>query len=149
MNDDIKYMRMALDASRECVPNQTSYCVGAVVVTASGEVFTGYTHETGPANHAEEEAVAKALSAGAGLAEATIYSTMEPCSTRSSKPRSCSQLIIDHGFGRVVYALKEPAYFVECHGDSLLKNAGIKVDVMDAFAREAVEINAHILNKDL
>lgn len=141
----MKYMRMALDASRKCVPCATAYCVGAVVVAADGRVFTGYTHETGPANHAEEEAVAKALTAGAKLAGAVIYSTMEPCSTRSSKPRSCSQMIIEHGFARVVYAFKEPPCFVECHGEGLLKAAGIDVDVIDCLAPEVIEINSHII----
>lgn len=138
-------MQMALEASRECVPCATAYCVGAVVVTAAGQVFSGYTHETGPANHAEEEAVAKALAAGADLHDAVIYSTMEPCSTRSSKPRSCTQMIIEHGFGRVVYAFKEPLCFVQCQGDRLLREAGIEVDVMDGLAQEVVVINSHII----
>lgn len=145
MDEDRKYMRMAVEESRLCVPSPTCYCVGAVVVTGSGDIYTGYTHETGHANHAEEEAIAKALAAGADLAGATIYSTMEPCSTRSSKPRSCSRLIMDYGFGRVVYALREPACFVSCEGDSILRRAGIAVDVMDEFGPEVVEINSHLL----
>lgn len=147
MSDDERYMRQALDASRKCVPCATSYCVGAVVVTASGEVFEGYTHETGAADHAEEAAVAKALAAGANLSGAAIYTSMEPCSARSSKPRSCSQLIIENGFGRVVYALKEPACFVRCNGDRMLRDAGIDVCVLEDFAAEAVQINAHIVCK--
>ena len=145
MNDDKKYMLMALEASRRCVPCATAYCVGAVVVTSAGQVFTGYTHETGPSNHAEEEAVAKALAEGADLHDAVMYSTMEPCSKRSSKPRSCTQMIVEYGFRRVVYALKEPPCFVECHGDRLLKEAGITVDVMDDLAPEVEKINSHII----
>lgn len=145
MNDDMVYMMMALEASRKCVPCATAYCVGAVVATAAGQFFTGYTHETGPANHAEEEAVAKALAAGADLHDAVMYSTMEPCSTRSSKLRSCTQMIIEYGFRRVVYAFKEPPCFVECHGDRLLREAGIVVDVMDSLAPEVAKINSHII----
>lgn len=140
-------MHMAVEVSRNCVPSRTSYCVGAVVVTPEGKVFTGYTHETGDANHAEEEAVAKALKAGEMLQGATIYSSMEPCSRRSSKERSCSRLIIDEGFARVVYALKEPSFFVECEGDKLLRQAGISVVVMDEFAPEVARINGHIMNR--
>lgn len=145
MSEDRKYMQLALDASRRCIPSDTSYSVGAVVLTASGRVFVGYTHETGPANHAEEEAVAKALAAGEALSGATVYSTMEPCSSRKSKPLSCTQLIIDYRFRRVVYALNEPMNFTSCHGDRLLRDAGIEVDVLDEFAGQVKEVNSHII----
>ena len=39
--DDLRFLRMAVDESRKCVPCATSYCVGAVVVTSDGSVFTG------------------------------------------------------------------------------------------------------------
>lgn len=142
---DREYMKMAVDLSLQSPPSPTAYRVGAVVVTAAGEVFAGYTHETGSANHAEEEAIAKAHDADADLHGATIYSSMEPCSTRRSKPRSCTQLIIEEGFGRVVYALDEPIHFVDCRGREMLSDAGIKVDLMSQFAAQVESINAHVL----
>ena len=36
--DDLRFLRMAVDESRKCVPCATSYCVGAVVVTSDGSV---------------------------------------------------------------------------------------------------------------
>lgn len=90
------------------MPSRTSYCVGAVVALPDGRSFTGYTHETSPTHHAEQEAIRKALDAGAELRGAAIYSSMEPCSQRKSEPESCTQLILRHGFARVVFALYEP-----------------------------------------
>lgn len=141
---DAEYLQAAIDESRRCVPVMTAYCVGVVIVTRDGSVFKGYTHETDPSNHAEEEAVLKAEVAGANLCGAVIYSSMEPCSTRKSKPRSCSQLIVEKGFAKVVYALAEPPHFVECHGRDLLRQAGVEVVEMPQLGRQVEEINKHI-----
>lgn len=145
MNDDLKYLEIAVEESRKSAPVPGSYRVGAVIVTVSGQVFKGYTHETGEHNHAEEEAVAKAMQAGATLRGATIYSSMEPCSVRKSKPLSCAQLIISHGFARAVYALPEPPVFVECHGAATLTAAGVEVRCFEALAPEVRHINGHLL----
>jgi rib_reduct_arch: diaminohydroxyphosphoribosylaminopyrimidine reductase len=101
--EDRRYLQMAIDESRKCTPSTSSYCVGAVIVTTNRKIFTGYTHETSPTHHAEQEAILKALAAGVELRGATIYSSMEPCSERKSEPESCSELIIRHEFRRVVF----------------------------------------------
>lgn len=139
------YLQRAIDISRKCAKCDTSYCVGAVIVTASGQLFEGYTHETGPHNHAEEEAVKKALDSGADLSGASVYTSMEPCSTRKSKPVSCAELIISNGFRRVVYAYAEPDCFVQCEGTRLLREAGIEVRVIAELVPQVEEINSHIL----
>lgn len=144
MKTDLEYLKEAIRQSRRCVPICSAYCVGAVVVLPSGRSYTGYTHETGSANHAEEEAIAKALAAGEDLRGATMYSSMEPCSLRKSKPESCTELILRYGFSKVVFALKEPPCFVECHGEELLRKAGVDVVVLPGEAAEVREINRHI-----
>lgn len=145
MNDDLKYLETAVEESRKSAPVQGSYRVGAVIVTAEGQIFKGYTHETDEHNHAEEEAVAKALQAGATLEGAAIYSSMEPCSTRKSKPVSCTQLIINNGFTKVVYALPEPPVFVDCHGARTLSEAGVEVVCLEILAQTVRDINSHLL----
>lgn len=142
--EDLEYLHRAIDVSRKCTPGDTCYCVGAVIRTLSGAVFTGYTHETSPTHHAEQEAVAKALAAGADLRGATIYSSMEPCSQRSSEPESCSALIIRHGFARVVFALYEPDCFVACHGALNLRQSGVEVRVYPELGGEVSRINGHL-----
>ena len=142
---DIRLLRQAIELGRRCTPSDGAYSVGAVVVNRDGSVFTGYSRESGPSNHAEEEAIAKAVAAGADLAGATIYSSLEPCSIRRSKPRSCSQLIIEHRFARVVFAMFEPLHFVDCHGAEMMREAGIEVDVLESLAPEVEQVNVHIL----
>ena len=131
-------------AQFRCVPSRTSYCVGAVVALPDGRSFTGYTHETSPTHHAEQEAIRKALDAGAELRGAAIYSSMEPCSQRKSEPESCTQLILRHGFARVVFALYEPDRFVRCRGAQTLREAGVDVRVYPELAEGVRRANAHL-----
>lgn len=142
--DDLRYLRMAVEESRRCEPCATSYCVGAVVVTTDGAVFRGYTHETSATHHAEQEAIAKALAAGADLRGAAIYSSMEPCSKRASEPESCTQLILRHGFARVAFALYEPDRFVACRGALTLREAGVDVRYYPELAGDVRAVNAHL-----
>lgn len=145
---DIQYMERTIEASRRCIPSPTSYCVGAVVVTKSGEVFEGYTHETSPTHHAEQAAIFKAEQANADLRGATMYSSMEPCSTRASEPESCSAIMIRLGFRRSVFALYEPSCFVVCEGALNMRRAGIKVECYPQFGAAVREINAHVIDKE-
>lgn len=142
--EDRRLLRMAIDASRRCTPSATSYCVGAVVVTTSGARFAGYTHETSPTHHAEQEAIGKALAAGADLRGASIYCSMEPCSQRNSEPESCSELILRMGFARVVFALYEPDRFVCCQGAQRLRERHVDVRAYPSMGGEVLRINAHL-----
>lgn len=140
---DKQYLMEAIEQSRLCKPQAGNYSVGAVLVTDE-RIFHGYTHQSAPNNHAEEEVIAQALEAGVSMHGATIYSSIEPCSTRKSKPRSCSQLIIDHGIARVVYALAEPTLFVNCNGTDMLREAGIEVDYIASMGGYVREVNSHL-----
>jgi 5-amino-6-(5-phosphoribosylamino)uracil reductase len=142
---DCHHIMHAMDNSRQCDPHPTRYRVGAVLLTADGRTFDGYTGETAPENHAEEEAIAKALSDGADMRGATMYSTIEPCTTRKSKPHSCTENIIAHRMARVVFALREPDRFVRCEGVRQLTDAGIEVCEMAAYAPDVIRINSHVL----
>lgn len=143
-DEDLRYLEMAVAEGCKCTPGATSYCVGAVVVTADGRIFAGYTHETSPTHHAEQEAIAKAQAAGATLRGAAMYSSMEPCSQRASEPESCTQLIIRHGFARAVFALYEPDCFVCCRGALTLREAGIDVRTYPSLAGGVWTANAHL-----
>lgn len=143
-DEDRRYLALAVAEGFRCAPSPSSYCVGAVVVLPDGRTFTGYTHETSPTHHAEQEAIRKALDAGAELRRAAIYSSMEPCSQRKSEPESCTQLILRHGFARVAFALYEPDHFVCCRGAQTLREAGVDVRVYPELAGGVREANAHL-----
>jgi pyrimidine deaminase RibD-like protein len=141
-------MRRAVALAWQCPPSQTAYCVGAVVVGADGtELATGFSREGGdPLVHAEEAALAK-LDGDPRLAGATIYSTLEPCAQRKSRPRTCTELIIAAGLRRVVLAWREPALFVaDGQGYERLTQAGLTVDERPEFAADATAPNRHLFH---
>ena len=102
-------MRLAIELAWQCPPSPTAYSVGAVLVDADGdEISRGFSREGGdPVVHAEESALGKLAAEDPRLAGATMYSTLEPCSQRKSRPRTCTQLIIAAGLRRVVIASRD------------------------------------------
>lgn len=145
--DDERWMRVAVELAWLCPPSETAYSVGAVIVGADGtEVSRGYSREgRDPFVHAEESALGKLAAGDPRLAGATIYSTLEPCSERKSRPRTCTQLIIASGIRRVVIAWREPSLFVaDGQGVELLTQAGLDVTEMLSFAGQAAAPNRHL-----
>src|SRR6266700_5277647 len=109
------------------------------------EIARGYSRESDMSVHAEEAALAKIPQDDPRLAGATIYSTLEPCSQRKSRPRTCTQLILDAGLRRVVIAWREPSLFVaDCQGYELLERAGRSVVEMQEFTDQAQAANSHL-----
>lgn len=146
--DDAAWMRLAVSLAWQCPPSRTAFSVGAVVVDADGaELSRGFSREGGDlAVHAEEAALGKVSSGEPRLAGATVYSTLEPCSQRKSRSRTCTELIIAAGVRRVVLAWREPALFVDdCEGAELLARAGIEVTELPEFAADAAAPNRHIV----
>jgi diaminohydroxyphosphoribosylaminopyrimidine deaminase/5-amino-6-(5-phosphoribosylamino)uracil reductase len=143
---DRQWLQRAIDLSKSCPPSATAFSVGAMLVGDNDQVIsTGYSRENDPHNHAEETALAKVSPDDPRLASATMYSTLEPCSRRSSHPVTCTQLIISAGIPRVVLAWREPTIFVDCEGVELLRAANIDVVEIAELADEVKQINAHLL----
>jgi len=143
-DDDLGWLALACDLARECPPSETAFSVGAVVVDAGGvELARGYSRETDEKVHAEESALAKL--AGRDLTGATVYSSLEPCARRLSRPKPCAELIMERGVGRVVFAWREPALFVEGDGVELLEASGVEVVELPGLAERAREPNLHLL----
>jgi pyrimidine deaminase RibD-like protein len=150
---DQHWLSAAIELSRRCTPSATAFSVGAVLVAANGDLLSdGYSRELGPGDHAEEVALAKiglpgsaVSSAVTGIADATLYSSLEPCAARTSRPTPCADLIIASGVGRVVIAWREPPIFVPGGGAMRLRAAGIVVATLPELAAAARGVNAHLL----
>jgi len=125
---DTKLLQEAIELSKRCPPSKTAFSVGAIIITEDGKKFTWYSRETWPIEHAEEVAIQKAQEAWASLVHAILYSSLEPCSERASKEKTCSQLIIELGFKKCVFAVLEDTRFVaDCRGKENMENAWIEV----------------------
>ncbi|MEN9974931.1 MAG: bifunctional diaminohydroxyphosphoribosylaminopyrimidine, partial [Verrucomicrobiota bacterium] len=129
MTDD-HWMQLALIEARKGVgrtaPNPP---VGAVIVKNDVLLGSGWHRAAGQA-HAEREALAAAqASHGAeAIRGATIYITLEPCSTHGRTP-PCTQALIDAGLARVVYACVDHNPDHAGRADALLAAAAINVCV--------------------
>jgi diaminohydroxyphosphoribosylaminopyrimidine deaminase/5-amino-6-(5-phosphoribosylamino)uracil reductase len=147
VSTDRDWLLAAIELSRTCPPSSTAYSVGSVIVGVDGTVLSrGYSREDGPHLHAEESALAKLAEPSiVDTTGATLYSSMEPCSTRRSRPRTCTELIIAAGLRRVVFALREPPLFVNCHGVELLQQAGVEVVEVPDLADLVRDVNRQVL----
>lgn len=142
--EDLRRLRQAIELSHRCVPSPTAFSVGCVIVDAEGEeIARAYSRESDPVEHAEEAALKKA--GPTGIRGATVYSSLEPCGKRASRPRSCSELLLDAGARRVVFAWREPKTFVDGRGAERLTEAGVEVVAVPELADEAMAANRHLL----
>ncbi|MBV8993958.1 MAG: hypothetical protein JO287_09720, partial [Pseudonocardiales bacterium] len=94
---------------------------------------------------AEEVALAKLMPHDYRLVGATLYSSLEPCSTRSSRPRSCTDLILATPISRIVFAWREPDLFVDCDGAELLHAADREVVEIPELSHLVRRANEHLL----
>jgi len=143
---DRHWLAMAVELATLCPPSTTAFAVGAIVVDSHGEELArGYSREDGGTEHAEEAALAKLDPADPRLRHATIYSSLEPCGRRASRPRTCAELIIAAGLPRVVFALREPPTFVEGRGAERLTEAGVEVVELPDLADGVRRVNRDLL----
>ncbi|MCG0067863.1 MULTISPECIES: dihydrofolate reductase family protein [Streptomyces] len=145
---DRHWLRTACELAALCPPSRTAFSVGAVVVAADGtELARGHSREgTDPVVHAEEAALAKTDPADPRLAGATVYSSLEPCARRASRPAPCAELILRAGVRRVVTAWREPDTFVAgADGTGVLRAGGAEVVVLPELEDLAKAPNAHLL----
>nr|WP_261570237.1 dCMP deaminase [Frankia gtarii] len=138
------WLARAVELGRRCPPSTTAFSVGAMIVAADGTLLAdGYSRAEEPHDHAEEVALRR-LAADVDLAAATVYSSLEPCSARASRPRTCTELILAAGIGRVVFAWREPSLFVDCDGAERLSAAGVEVVELPALATDVRAVNSHL-----
>jgi len=103
--DDLRFMRLALDAARTA-DAQGEVPVGAVVALPDGRSFVEHnapiaSHD--PSAHAEMRAI-RAAAAAIGnyrLPGSTLYVTLEPCPM-------CAGAIVHARIARVVYGARDP-----------------------------------------
>ncbi|MEU6524942.1 dihydrofolate reductase family protein [Streptomyces sp. NPDC046924] len=147
---DHHWLALACELAAQCPPSETAFSVGAVVVAADGtELARGHSREGGdPLVHAEEAALAKTDPTDPRLTTATVYSSLEPCARRASRPAPCARLILDAGVRRVVTAWREPDTFVtDADGSGVLAAGGARVLVLPEHEEAAMAPNGHLVGR--
>lgn len=139
ISSDDKFMRAALEEARKGLGHTSpNPAVGAVIVRNGRIMARGY-HRAAGGPHAEIEAIA-ALKNPERARGATIYVTLEPCSTHGRTP-PCTEAILRHGFARVVYGATDPNPAHAGRADDILRAGGIEVD-RGVLGEECAALNA-------
>ena len=125
-SSDRRFLRRALELAQRgaglTLPNPR---VGAVLVRGGKIIGEGW-HRRAGTPHAEVHAVADAKKRGYPIAGATLYVSLEPCSTHGRTP-PCTDLILREKIARVVYAATDPNPAHAGAAAKLLRAAGVEV----------------------
>jgi pyrimidine deaminase RibD-like protein len=159
-SDHITFMHKALEEAQKCTPTPTAFCVGCVIVlrqpNSPALLSTGYSRELLGNTHAEANALAKAralkphqlqtllatseaISIEDALASSDVYTTLEPCSVRTSGLSPCADALIAAKVKRCFIGVGEPDDFVICEGAQKLKDAGIQVIWLKGLETECLQ----------
>lgn len=133
---EIDAMRRALRLARGG-PRGLNPQVGAVILSADGDVLAEGFHRGAGTPHAEVDALAH-LAPGAARG-ATAVVTLEPCN-HTGRTGPCAVALVEAGVARVVYALDDPTDAASGGADRL-RAAGI--DVESGVEAEAAEELIH------
>lgn len=131
---DMKFMKLAVEEAARCVSEQGRISPKVGAVAAKGLELIGAAHrsEINPGEHAEFTLLEKKYP-DVSFAHATLYTTLEPCTSRNHPKRPCVQWIIDSRVSRVVIGMLDPNENIRGKGVFALRDAGIQVDL---FPRE-------------
>ncbi|MFL6584046.1 MAG: bifunctional diaminohydroxyphosphoribosylaminopyrimidine deaminase/5-amino-6-(5-phosphoribosylamino)uracil reductase RibD [Chthoniobacterales bacterium] len=125
-DDDERWMRVAVEEARRGLGSTSpNPAVGAVLAVRGKIVATGF-HRRAGAPHAEIECLRNF--AAPIPSDATLYVTLEPCSTRG-RTGPCTTALISAGVRHVVIGAVDPNPIHRGRGVQLLREAGLNVRV--------------------
>ena len=160
----IHFLELALSEAAKCEPVPTAFCVGCVLTaqwpsndTKPVVLASGYSRELEGNTHAEANALANAkhlsptklaalfpsapppIELSDILAHTDVYTTLEPCSVRTSGLSPCADALIAAKVRRCFIGVGEPDDFVNCEGAQKLKDADIEVIWLKGLEKECLK----------
>ncbi|MGO8689937.1 MAG: deaminase [Thermoguttaceae bacterium] len=135
-----KFMVMAVEEARKSKSEGDGVhpMVGAVVVKDGNVLATGHRGERAEGDHAEYTALEKKLRLDI-VAGATVYTTLEPCTSRGPGKIPCVERLIERKVKRVVIGIPDPNRTVYGEGWAKLQEARIDTANFDTDLKDQIE----------
>lgn len=153
---DQLYMALALAEAKKCVPINSAFCVGAVLLlpfhsdnTIGGPnndiiLAKGYSRELDGNTHAEQCCLMKyrLVSKSSDIPKsAVLFTTMEPCVHRLSGNEPCVERILHAGIRHVKVGVFEPNTFVKGNDSATrLREAGVSYEKVEGWESQCLQV---------
>lgn len=136
---DRRFALMAIEEARRSVSEDSRPHpkVGAVVVK-NGSILSKAHRGENPKSHAEYIALDVKMPDDT-IAGATVYTTLEPCTSRKHPKIPCAQRLVDRKVARVVIGILDPNPDIRGLGEQLLSEAGIETQLFPRDLKVQVE----------
>lgn len=124
-----KFMERAVEEARksQTEDDRVHPKVGVVIVKDGEELAVAYRGELKEGDHAEYTALEKKLT-DVEIAGATVYTTLEPCTSRKHPKLPCAVRLMERKVKRVVIGMLDPNPKISGKGVRKLREASIAVD---------------------
>jgi len=137
---DRKFMERAVEEARKSRTEDSRVHpkVGVVIVKDGKELAVAYRGEQEEGDHAEFTAMEKKL-VDVEIAGATVYTTLEPCTSRNHPKVPCAVRLNERKVKRVVIGMLDPNPIISGKGVHKLREANIAVDLFPSDLMSKIE----------
>jgi pyrimidine deaminase RibD-like protein len=143
-SDDRRFEQIAIEEARKSTAeDKRPHPMVGVVVVQNGQILATAHRGEFPGCHGEYTALETKLK-DVPLSGATVYTTLEPCTSRNLPKIPCAERLIARKVGRVVIGILDPDDRVHGRGQMTLRKANIATDFF------APDLMSHVeeLNRD-